>query len=87
MPIDSDFPKNHQIIGKHKNADGRYHFAWGPARTDAESSEHADVQEAYNQRNEEYVGLGVHGTFVVLDWDSCISDRACIEACPVQVYQ
>ena len=31
--------------------------------------------------------MGVHGTFVAVDWDSCISDGACIEACPVQVYQ
>ncbi len=31
--------------------------------------------------------LGVHGTFVAVDWDSCISDGACVEACPVQVYQ
>ena len=38
MPIDPEFPKNHKIIGKHKNADGRYHFVWGPGRTDAESS-------------------------------------------------
>jgi hypothetical protein len=30
MPIDSEFPKNHKIIGKHKNADGRFHFVWGP---------------------------------------------------------
>ncbi len=57
MPIDPEFPKNHQIIGKHKNAAGRYHFVWGPGRTDAESSENGDVQEAYKQRNEEYVGL------------------------------
>jgi ferredoxin len=24
---------------------------------------------------------------VAVDWDSCIADGACIEACPVQVYQ
>ena len=32
------------------------------------------------------MGLGVHGTFVILD-DSCIADGDCIEASPVQVYQ
>ena len=33
MPIDLDFPKNHQTIGKHKNADGQnYHYVWGPGR-------------------------------------------------------
>jgi ferredoxin len=24
---------------------------------------------------------------VVVDWDSCYADGACIEACPVQVFQ
>src|SRR6188472_579315 len=87
MPIDPEFPNNHKIIGKHKNANGQFHFVWGPGRVDAESSENTEVQSAYNQRNEQCVGLGVHGTFVALDWDSCIADGSCIEACPVQVYQ
>ena len=38
-------------------------------------------------RGEEYVPLGVHGTMVAVDWDSCYGDGACIEACPVQVFQ
>ena len=84
MPIDSEFPKNHKVIGKHKNEDGRFHFVWGPGRSDAESSSHEQVQEAYKTRGEEYVPLGVHGTFVGVDWDSCIADGACIEACPVE---
>ena len=34
MPIDPDSPKNHQVIGKHKHADGKhYHFVWGPGRS------------------------------------------------------
>lgn len=24
MPIDPEFPKNHQVIGKHKHADGEH---------------------------------------------------------------
>ena len=24
---------------------------------------------------------------VAVDWDSCVADGACIEACPVQVFQ
>jgi NAD-dependent dihydropyrimidine dehydrogenase PreA subunit len=88
MPIDPDFPKNHHVIGKHKHADGEhFHFVWGPGRADAESSQNPEVQQAYSQRGEEYVPLGVHGTMVALDWDSCIADGTCIEACPVQVYQ
>jgi hypothetical protein len=39
MPIDPDFPKNHQAIGKHKLAGGEhFHFVWGPGRSDAETS-------------------------------------------------
>jgi NAD-dependent dihydropyrimidine dehydrogenase PreA subunit len=88
MTIDPEFPKNHQVIGKHSTSDGDYlHLVWGPGRSDAESSTNKEVQEAYKARGEEYVPLGVHGTFVAVDWDSCISDGACIEACPVQVYQ
>jgi NAD-dependent dihydropyrimidine dehydrogenase PreA subunit len=88
MTIDPDFPKNHNVVGKHSTSDGAYsHFVWGPGRADAESSTNKDVQEAYKTRGEEYVPLGIHGTFVAVDWDSCISDGACIEACPVQVYQ
>ena len=88
MPIDSDFPKNHQVIGKHKHADGEhYHFVWGPGRSDAETSTKPEVQEAYKARAEEYLPLGVHGTMVAVDWDSCYADGACIEACPVQVFQ
>ena len=45
------------------------------------------VQQAYISRWEDYVPLGVYGTFVEVDWDSCIADGACIEACPVQVFQ
>jgi NAD-dependent dihydropyrimidine dehydrogenase PreA subunit len=88
MTIDPDFPKNHKVVGKHSTSDGDYtHLVWGPGRADAESSTNKEVQDAYKTRGEEYVPLGIHGTFVAVDWDSCISDGACIEACPVQVYQ
>jgi NAD-dependent dihydropyrimidine dehydrogenase PreA subunit len=88
MPIDPDFPKNHRPVGKHIHADAEhYHFVWGPGRKDAESSTNREVQEAYKARKEEYVPLGIHGTTVAVDWDSCVADGACIEACPVQVFQ
>ena len=88
MPIDSDFPANHKVIGKHSHADGEhFHFVWGPGRSDAETSTKPEVQETYKARGEEYVPLGVHGTMVAVDWDSCYADGACIEACPVQVFQ
>lgn len=51
MPIDPDFPKNHQTIGKHKHADGEhFHFVWGPGRADAETSTNTEVQEADKAR-------------------------------------
>lgn len=28
----------------------------------------------------------MHGTFVGVDWNACIADGGCIEACPVQVF-
>jgi NAD-dependent dihydropyrimidine dehydrogenase PreA subunit len=88
MPIDQNFPKNHQVIGKHKRTDREhFHFVWGPGRSDAESSTQEEVQAEHKGRGEEYVPLGVHGTKVAVDWDSCIADGAYIEACPVQVYQ
>lgn len=68
MPIDLDFPKNHQTIGKHKHADGEhFHFVGGPGRSDAETSTKSEVQEAYKARGEEYVPLGVHGTMVAVN--------------------
>jgi NAD-dependent dihydropyrimidine dehydrogenase PreA subunit len=87
MPIDPDFPKNHQPTGKHQHADGEhFHFVWGPGRP-AEAAENEEVKSAYQTRGEEVVPLGVHGTMVAVDWDSCVADGACIEACPVQVFQ
>jgi NAD-dependent dihydropyrimidine dehydrogenase PreA subunit len=79
MSIDPDFPKNHQVIVKHSLRDGdHFHFAWGPGRLDAETSTKPEVQEVYKVRGEEYVPLGVHGTMVAVDWDSCYADGACI---------
>ena len=87
MPIDPDFPKNHQVIGKIQGSDPEYyHFKWGPGRL-ADASENEEVKAAYAARGEEIVPLGVSGTMVAIDWDVCIADGACIEACPVQVYQ
>ena len=59
----------------------------GPGKSEAESSSNEQVQEAYKSRGEVYVPLGVYGTYVGVDWDSCIADGSCIEACPVQVFQ
>ena len=87
MPIDPNFPKNHKIMGKHKHNDAEhFHFVWGPGRF-ADAADNPRVKDAYKIRNETFEPLGIHGTMVAVDWDSCIADGGCIEICPVQVYQ
>ena len=60
---------------------------WGPGREGAEAASNDEVKAAYKARNEELAPIGVSGTMVAVDWDSCVADGACIEACPVQVFQ
>ena len=44
MPIDPDFPKNYQVIGKIQHADGEhYHFMWGPGKL-KEAAENEEVK-------------------------------------------
>ncbi len=93
MPIAENFPEGLKPIGKISISDGNFHLMWGPGKTanadgsKAEASVDAEVVAAYGARNEEQVPLGVSGTMVAVDWDSCVADGACIEACPVQVFQ
>ena len=50
MPIDPDFPKNHQVIGKIQLPDAeQFHFMWGPGKT-AEAAENEEVKAAYAAR-------------------------------------
>lgn len=87
MPINPDFPKGYQVIGKHYNKDGEhFHFVWGPGRL-ADAAENENCKRDYAARGEKIVPVGVHGTMVAVDWDVCIADGACIEACPVQVFE
>ena len=87
MPIAENFPEGLKPLGKISHSDGNFHIMWGPGRTDAEASKDDEVKAAYAARGEEQVPLGVSGTMVAVDWDSCVADGACIEACPVQVFQ
>ncbi|CAI9830761.1 MAG: ferredoxin family protein [Nitrosopumilus sp.] len=93
MPIAENFPEGLKPVGKISLSDGNFHIMWGPGRTvnsDGSKSEamaDSDVVAAYAARGEEQVPLGVSGTTVAVDWDSCVADGACIEACPVQVFQ
>ena len=93
MPIAENFPEGLKPTGKINLDDGNFHIMWGPGKTkntdgsQAEVLADADVVAAYAARGEEQVPLGVSGTMVAVDWDSCVADGACIEACPVQVFQ
>jgi len=93
MPIAENFPEGLKPMGKILISDGNFHVMWGPGKTTntdgskAEASVDAEVVAAYAARKEEQVPLGVSGTMVAVDWDSCVADGACIEACPVQVFQ
>ena len=88
MPIAENFPEGLKPIGRISHSDGEnFHFMWGPGRADAEASKNENVIAAYAARGEEQVPLGVSGTMIAVDWDSCVADGACIEACPVQVFQ
>ena len=93
MPIAENFPEGLKPLGKINLDDGNFHIMWGPGKTknvdgsQAEALTDADVVAAYTAKGEEHVPLGVSGTMVAVDWDSCVADGACIEACPVQVFQ
>jgi NAD-dependent dihydropyrimidine dehydrogenase PreA subunit len=88
MPIAENFPEGLKPTGKILHSDGEhYHVMWGPGKEGAEAANNDEVKAAYKARNEELVPLGVSGTMVAVDWDSCVADGACIEACPVQVFQ
>ena len=93
MPIAENFPDGLKPVGKINLDDGNFHIMWGPGKeknsdgSQAETLKDSDVVAAYAARGEEQVPLGVSGTMVAVDWDSCIADGACIEACPVQVFQ
>ncbi|MDH3276612.1 MAG: ferredoxin family protein [Nitrosopumilus sp.] len=87
MPIPENFPEGMEPLGKINHSDGEhFHLMWGPGRID-EAASNDEVKAAYAAKGEELVPLGVSGTMVAVDWDSCVADGACIEACPVQVFQ
>ena len=88
MPIAENFPEGLKPVGKINHSDGEhFHIMWGPGKADEETASNDDVQAAYKARNEPHEPIGVSGTMVAVDWDSCVADGACIEACPVQVFQ
>jgi NAD-dependent dihydropyrimidine dehydrogenase PreA subunit len=87
MPIKEDFCHDKKPIGKIMHSDGEhFHWVW-PSQGLAEASKDEQVLAAYKANKEKMEPIGVSGTMVAVDWDSCVADGACIEACPVQVFQ
>ena len=87
MPIVEDFCHDKKPIGKISlEGDEYFHWVW-PSQGLVEASKDEKTLAAYKEHKEKMVKLGVSGTMVAVDWDSCVGDGACIEACPVQVFQ
>ncbi|MEM0481735.1 MAG: 4Fe-4S binding protein [Nitrososphaerota archaeon] len=70
-PIDPDFSKKFPKTGEHH---GHAVWAEGVERPDGEG-------KPYPTR------LGIHGTAVAVDFDCCIADGACMDVCPVNVFE
>ena len=74
--------------GSTKHADGEnQHFIWGDGNSDGAAFSNDDVKAAYEEHGEEQVPLGIHGTTVAVDWDSCTAQGSCFSVCPVQTFQ
>ncbi len=54
-----------------------------------ENREVVDTREGYNIWGpvDEPEVLGIHGTHVAVDFDICLADGACLEDCPVDVFE
>jgi NAD-dependent dihydropyrimidine dehydrogenase PreA subunit len=73
-PIDEDFfdkPKEYPVTGSHQGHEVR---AEGMQRNDADGKPYPTK-------------LGIHGTNVAVDWETCIADGACMDVCPTNVYE
>lgn len=87
MPIDPNFPNNHRVIEKFKDPlSENYHLVWGPGRL-AEAASDPKVTADYLAISEKIKPMGIHGTFVAVDWDSCVADGICLLSCPVKVFE
>jgi len=73
-PIDENFlndTDNYPVTGTHNDHEVR---AEGKQRTDADGKPYPTK-------------LGIHGTNVAVDWESCIADGECMDVCPVTLYE
>ena len=87
LVIPEDFCVDVEPAGKTSHADGEnFHWIWGEGKL-ASAAENDDVKAAYADHGEEIVPLGIHGTTVAVDLDSCVAAGSCMSVCPVQTFQ
>ena len=88
MPIQEDFCHDgKKKVGMISLADSEYYHWVLESQGLVEASKDEKVLADYKKHKEKMVKLGISGTMVANDWDSCVADGACIEACPVQIFQ
>lgn len=69
-PIDPNFASSLKQTGEHS---GHKVYGEGVEREDADGNPYPSK-------------LGIHGIHVAVDWEACIADGACMDACPVNVF-
>ena len=73
-PIDGNFlddQDNYPVSGNHHEHEVR---AEGVQRNDSEGKPNPTK-------------LGIHGSHVAVDWEACIADGACMDVCPVSLFE
>ncbi len=73
-PIDPDFLKNPADYPVTSECNGHKVLGEGKARADAEGMPYPTA-------------FGIHGTHVAVDWEACVGDGACMDVCPVDVFE
>jgi len=89
LVIPEDFCHNDvKPVGKTNHSDGENkHFIWTKGNPKGSAFDNDDVKAAYEAHGEKQVPLGIHGTTVAVDWDSCVAAGSCFSVCPVQTFQ
>ncbi|MBL7001310.1 MAG: ferredoxin family protein [Nitrosopumilus sp.] len=88
LVIPEDFCQTGKPVGKTSHSDGEnFHWIWGKGNPKGSAFDNDDVKAAYEERGEKQVPLGIHGTTVAVDWDSCVAAGECFGVCPVQTFQ
>ncbi len=73
-PIDPDYMNKKDAFPETGTHFNHKVFAEGIERTDEDGKPYPTK-------------LGIHGTIVGVDFEACIADGACMDACPVQVFE